>query len=327
MAARLSVDDKLAAIRKLRGQPLSPEHKAELRKYIGDRSNLVVAAAAAIAGENTLVELAKELEGAFDRFLVDPVKNDKLCRAKIAVVQALDKLEHQKPEVFQKAASHVQLEPVWGGSEDTAAPLRAAAIIALARIEGSSSLPLLVDAMVDPAKDVRIAAAMAMGALGTEAAGLLLRLKARHGDRDPEVLSECLSGLLAVNPRENLPIVTEFLEPSNAARCESAALALGKSRLPEAVDPLKACWQRSFSSEVRQQVLLALAMLRLPVAMDYLIDLVASDSEKDAIAALSALKIHNYDPRLRERLAPVVQKTGSPVLQARFDRDFPSDER
>src|SRR3954452_8007548 len=192
MAGRQSLDDKLAALRELRGQALTPEQKIELRKRIGDRSNLVVAAAAAIAGENTLVELVKDLEAAFDRFLVNPLKDDKLCRAKIAVVQALDKMEHQDPDVFLKAASHVQLEPVWGGTEDSAPPLRAAAVIALARTEGSRSLPVLVDALADPAKDVRIAAALALGAVGTEAAGLILRLKVRVGDIDPDVFSECL---------------------------------------------------------------------------------------------------------------------------------------
>src|SRR3954471_12989052 len=135
MATRASLDDKLAALRALRGQALIPDQKAEVRKRIGDRSNLVVAAAAAIAGENTLVELAKDLEAAFDRFLVNPLKDDKLCRAKIAVVQALDKMEHQNPDVFVKAARHVQLEPVWGGTEDSATPLRAAALVALARAE------------------------------------------------------------------------------------------------------------------------------------------------------------------------------------------------
>lgn len=131
MATRPSLDDKLAGLRKLRGQTLSSEQQAELKKSLGDRSNLVVAAAAAIAGENASIELARDLEAAFERFLVNPVKDDKLCRAKLAVVQALDKMEHDRSDVFQKAASHVQFEPVWGGSEDTAAPLRAAAIIAL----------------------------------------------------------------------------------------------------------------------------------------------------------------------------------------------------
>ncbi len=54
MAGRESLDDKLAAIRELRGQTLAPEQIAQLRKRIGDKSNLVVAAAAAVAGESTL---------------------------------------------------------------------------------------------------------------------------------------------------------------------------------------------------------------------------------------------------------------------------------
>ncbi len=326
MATRLSLDDRLAALRGLRGRTLGEEDRAGLKKALGDRSNLVVAAAAELAGENTLLELAADLEAAFARFLVNPIKDDKLCRAKIAIVQALDKMEHLRADVFEGAAVHVQEEPVWGGTEDTAAPLRAAALIALARIEGSGSLPRLVDAMVDPSKDVRIATAQAMGYVGTEAAGLVLRLKARIGDAEPEVLSECLSGLLTVNARENLAIVAEFLTPDNAARCEAAALALGKSRLPDALERLEECWPRCLSNALRQRVLLAIAMMRLPAAIDYLIGLVASDSESDATAALAALKIHNYDPRLRERLEPVVRKTGSRTLRAAFDRDFRADE-
>jgi HEAT repeat protein len=325
MATRLSLDDKLAALRELRGRTPTPEQKGVVKKYLADRSNLVVAAAAGIAGEYTAVELAPDLEAAFGRFLVNPIKDDKLCRAKLAIVQALDKMEHLRSDVFEKAAAHEQHEPVWGGTEDTAAPLRAAALIALARIDGSGSLPRLVDAMIDPSKDVRIAAAQAMGYVGTDAAGLILRLKARIGDEDPEVLSECLSGLLTVNPRENLGIVSDFLDPDNPARCEAAALALGKSRLPEALDPLRACWPGCLSAGLRERVLLAVAMLRLPAAIDHLLEIVASDSEKDAISSMSALKIHNYDPRLRDRLAQVVKETRRPALQARFDRDFRPD--
>ena len=67
------------------------------------------------------------LETAFDTFLVDPLKNDKLCRAKLAIVQTLDKLEHRKRDIFEKAARHVQLEPAFGGKVDTAAPCAAQA--------------------------------------------------------------------------------------------------------------------------------------------------------------------------------------------------------
>jgi HEAT repeat protein len=324
MAARESLDDKLAALRGLRGQALTPEQKAELRKRIGDRSSLVVAAAAALAGENALTELAGDLEAAFDRFLVNPLKDDKLCHAKVAVVQALDRLGHQKPDVFLRAARHVQFEPVWGGTEDSAPPLRATAIVALARVEGSGALPVLTDALADPAKDVRVAAALALGAIGTGSAGLVLRLKVRVGDRDPDVLSECLVALLTVNPEENLSIVTEFLDPNDPTACEAAGLALGKSRLPQALDPLRECWERSHSPELRQQLLLAVSMLRRPNAIDYLTGLVATGSEATGSAALSALRIHRHDPRLRERIAEIVHERGSPTLQARFERDFPS---
>jgi hypothetical protein len=98
MAARESLDDKLASLRALRGRSITAEHSPELRNRIGDKLNLVVAAAAAtIAGENTLIELAKDLEAAFDRFMVNPLKDDKLCRVKIAIVQALGKkMEHSR---------------------------------------------------------------------------------------------------------------------------------------------------------------------------------------------------------------------------------------
>ena len=322
MAGRESLDDKLAAIRELRGQTLLPEQIAQLRKRIGDKSNLVVAAAAAIAGENTLAELAKDLEAAFDRFLVNPLKDDKLCRAKIAVVDALDRMEHQIPDVFLKAARHVQFEPVWGGSEDSAPPLRAAAVIALARAEGTHSLPVLVDALADPAKDVRIAAAVALGAVGSESAGLLLRFKVRIGDKDPDVFSECLLGLLTVDPKENLPIVSGFLDPGNAASCEAAALALGKSRLAEALDPLKECLERSHSREMRQHILLAVAILRRPAAIDYLIELVSTEPEPNAVEALSALGIYKDDPRLRARVEGIAKGRGSRPIQSAFDREF-----
>ena len=322
MAGRLSLEDKLAALRAIRDAEPSESHKSELKRYLGDRSNLVVASAATLAGERAFLELAGDVEAAFDRFLVDPVKNDKLCRAKIAIVQTLDKIEHLKRDIFEKAARHIQFEPSFGPPVDTAAPLRGAALFALARIGGSDYHCLLVDALTDPEKDVRLAAAQALAYVGTEAAGLVLRLKARLGDADPDVLSECLSGLLAIGPEANLDFVCEFLSPSDPPRCEAAALALGKTKLPGALDALKSCWRRSYEKTLRNQILLAISMMRLPAAIDFLLDLVESDSESSALSAMTALKFHRYDTRLCERLAQTVKRTGSRALQFQLDRDF-----
>jgi len=326
MAKRLSLDDRLAAIRRLRSGTPSSELTAELERGLRDRSNLIAAAAAAIVAEQSLTALSAELESAFERFLINPLKDDKLCRAKIAIIQALDKLESSPSDVFHKAARHVQFEPVWGGQADSAAPLRAAAVIALARLGTARDLPLVVDLMADPEREVRVAAAQAMACFGTEAPGMVLRLKARIGDSDSEVLSECLSGLLSIDSSGNLAFVAEFLESDNAARCEAAILALGKSRLPGAFDALKTCWIRCAHSELRDQILLAIATLRLPAAIDYLVEFVASEPAHVAGTALAALRIHAHDPRLRERVAGVVQRRGIRDLQDRFDREFRIDE-
>ncbi len=173
---------------------------------------------------------------------------------------------------------------------------------------------------------MRIAAAQALGCFGTESAALVLRFKARTGDADPEVLSECFSALLTIDPSENLPFAAEFLDSAGPARCEAAVLALGKSRLPGAFEALKSCWTRRAYPELDDQVLLAIAMLRLPAAIEYLLERVASDSERFAAAALTALRIHSHDPKLRQRVAGLVKQRGSRSLQERFDRDFRGDE-
>src|SRR5271169_6573796 len=109
MGKRLSVDDRLSSIRRLRDQQPSAEVLAELRSALRDKSNLIVAAAAAIVGDQKHADLHSDLEAAFERFLIDPVKNDKLCRAKIAIVQSLEKLGHEPADLFFRAAGHIQL--------------------------------------------------------------------------------------------------------------------------------------------------------------------------------------------------------------------------
>jgi HEAT repeat protein len=319
MGKRPSVDEKLSAIRRLRELPPSSELTSELRVALRDKSNLIVAAAAAIVGDQNHTGLSADLEAAFDRCLVDPLKNDKLCRGKIAVIQALDKIEHERTDIFLRAVSHVQFEPVWGGSVDTAAPLRAAAILALARLDYHDLLPLLVDCLTDSEKNVRIAAAQALGHHGSEPASLLLRLKARLGDKEPDVISECLSGLLTCSSKENLPFVSQFLNSADPAIREAAILALGKSRLPEAFELLKNAIQQH-PIGLNEEIFLAMAMLRIPAATDFLLETVANEGERSASLALSALMIYRYDPNLRDRIADAVHKNGNRVLRSKFEQ-------
>jgi HEAT repeat protein len=325
MGKRLSIDEKLSSIRRLRDVEPSSEVASELRSALRDKSNLVVAAAAAIAGDQKYVELSSDLEAAFERFLLDPQKSDKLCRAKLAIVQALERLEHERPAIFLRAAGHVQLEPVWGGHADTAAPLRAAAILALTRIDCQGLLPLLVDSLTDPQKEVRIAAAQALGAHGSDAATLLLRFKVRTGDSELEVITECLCGLLNCSPQESLPFVAQRLDSGDSDVREAAILALGRSRLPEAFELLKACWEKHRIG-LDDLICVAMAMLRLPMANEFLLELVARETGAPASAALSALLIHRYDPGLRKRVAEAVATSDSAILRETFERDCGTGE-
>src|SRR5438105_5117424 len=139
-----SLNDKLARLRTLRKNAGALESVRELRAALADKSNLVVAEAAEIIGAGRVAELAPELVSAFDYFLVKPLQRDKMCRAKTALAEALNNLEYPGEDVFWRGARHVQPEPVWGGTQDTAAGLRVTCAFALVRNRARGVMAFLV---------------------------------------------------------------------------------------------------------------------------------------------------------------------------------------
>src|ERR1019366_97663 len=140
--------DELAALR----AASSPENAVEpLRKVLKDRSNYLVSKAAALAGELRLTALTPDLLRAFDRFMESPVKTDPQCWAKDAIVKALKDLGHDDPTVFLRGIGHVQMEPVYGGSVDTALTLRGSCALALVActLDRQTILTRLVDLLAD----------------------------------------------------------------------------------------------------------------------------------------------------------------------------------
>lgn len=302
-----STDAKLERLRSLQDQPHSLELRRELEGFLRDGSNHVIATAAAMAGRQGFHELTPNLTAAFERLMVDPVENDKTCAGKTAIVDALNLLECQDHDVFLAGVRHVQLEPVWGGRKDTADSLRAGCAIGLMRSGYPGIHTLLVDLLTDTERVVRMAAAQSLGALGSTAAILLLRLKSRLGDFDAEITGECLAGLMRAEPKESAAFVAEFLHSEVPAVAELALLAFGNSRWPEAFDVLKSFWEGRPPCELKETTLMAIALLRLPTAIDWLLSLVAEGTESNAALALSALAILNYDARVVERVAAAVR--------------------
>ncbi len=325
MSQRPTLEDRLSRLSELLAEPDIGVVRRQLAKALGDRSHHLVARAAKISAELGLEELAGELVEAFDRFMVDPSRTDKGCVAKSAIARALVDLEVIEDDVYLRGVRHKQLEPSYGGPVDTAVLLRASSAEGLL-IAGHPDLGLeMTDLLVDPETPARIAAARVLAASGRMEAEPLLRLKAHLGDAEPEVTTEALAGLLAMAPRRSLRFAASFLASDDSAVVAAAALALGESRLEEAVPLLARRYERGADRRLEQTLLIAISMLRREPGMEHLLALVKDGDQGRAAQALVALAIHRGDEAVRERVVAVVdgRKDGR-VLRSVFEREFGS---
>jgi HEAT repeat protein len=148
-----------------------------------------------------------------------------------------------------------------------------------------------------------------------------LRFKAQLGDKEAEVTGECFAALLALASTASLPFVARFLYSGSAPVQEAAVFALAESRRPEAFAALKDFWPRA-PADLREAVLLAISMLRLPAALDFLTALIAG-KDQNSLAALSALAIHRHHGKTRESVAAAVRTNGEAGVQQWFLKKFP----
>jgi len=130
--AKQAFEKKLAELEALRHASDPATVRDALRNALKDRNNYLVSKAAAMVGDLRIEDLMDDLIAAFGRFFADPVKSDPQCWAKNAIAKALKDLGCRQASVFRRGVDHVQLEPVWGGSADSAATLRGACTLALA---------------------------------------------------------------------------------------------------------------------------------------------------------------------------------------------------
>jgi len=233
------LEDRIAALSDLRRDPDTPEARKELTKCLGSKISLLAAKAARIVGECKVDALAPQLVDAFLRFLIDPVTSDRRCEAKLAIIKALEAMEYPSYEPFLWGIRHVQMEPSFGPPVDTAVELRALSAIGLVRTNYPDVGTELVTLLADKEREARIGSARALAYWGTGAGALLLRFKILTGDREPEVLGECFSSLLHIEPSRSLELVASYLDDEEPAIAEGAALALGESHREEALEILK----------------------------------------------------------------------------------------
>ncbi len=320
MTKKTPMEDTLAALRALDGPPLSAGDEKRLRDAIASRNRELVAAAAHTARGLALDAFCGDLARAFAYFLENPAK-DKGCIAKCAIVDALDALQCDDDDLYAAGLRHIQMEPVWGGREDTAASLRVKCAFALVRRNVPGVLFQLGDLLNDPMPEARRGALRAVAHVGGSEAELVLRVLAWHLP-DPEDLSECLNGLMECNPERSLPFVARFLDHENPAVAESAALALGASRQAEAFEILRRRWEQTVSPGMRDMLLLPLALIRNETALEFLLAVVREGHAAAAEGALEAMGIFRDDETAQRAIRTAVRERDERRVREAYDRVF-----
>jgi HEAT repeat protein len=295
MPGKRKFEEQLAALDALRQQP--PEAAIDpLRKALTNRNNFIAAKAADLVRQFQLTQLTAELLLAFDRFFEDPIKTDPQCWAKNAISKALAAFEHQNAETFLRGMKHLQPEPSYGGPSDSAGTLRATCALALVQcrsLREPDLLAHLIELLGDKEKSVRAEAARAIEQVGSSSAALLLRLRAildRPGqppEEEPEVLGACCTGILRIEGTSAIPWISRFLDGADDSAAE-AALAIAGTHSQQAVEALRDRFAEESDPWFRSVLLSAIALTRQDAALEFLLDLVRTESLQ-AEAAIEAV--------------------------------------
>jgi HEAT repeat protein len=276
---------------------------AAIKPFLSDKHFRVVAKAATLAGERSLPDLTADLLSAYARFLADPVKRDPNCIAKGAIARALVSLGCEDVGFYLDGSRYRQLEPVWGGSADTAIDVRCSCAMGLVGTGYTRAIQELTTLLNDPESRARAGAARAISCGNPREAEAVLRLKVLVGDEEAEVIGECFTGILSIAPLECLPLVATHLSGENEGVRDFAALALGESRNPKAVEYLRTAWDAAGSFGDFPVVLIrAAALNRTEAAFDWLISIIETGAKAHADAAVEALAVYERNTKLNERV-------------------------
>jgi HEAT repeat protein len=289
VSGKRKFEEQLAAIDRLAELPPA-ECIEPLRKALENRSNFIVGRAADLIRKLKLSQLTPELLVEFERFFEDSVKSDPQCWAKNAIARALAEFEHPDAAVFLRGMKHVQPEPSYGGSADSAATLRATCALALVQCRSLSDAEVLrelVDLLADKDKTVRAEAIRAIELLGAAASSLLLRERAVLGSDEPEVLGACYGGILRLEGARAIAWVGRFLDSGDDAAAE-AALAIAETHSAEGFEVLRRCFDEASDPWFRSVLLSAIALTRQDAAVEFLLGSVRSESLQ-AEAAMEAI--------------------------------------
>jgi hypothetical protein len=281
----------------------------------------VVAGCARLAREWGATGQAPALAHAFSRLLGSP-KSDPGCLAKAAALEALNALDYDDAAPFAAGVDYQQMEPVWGGSVDTAGNVRGLSLQGLVRLAHPDDLMLCVSLLHDPQAETRRHAIAAVAQRGGDCAEAVLRMKALGGDASPEVLSDLYGALMALAPDRSGPFLACLLVSEEAVVSEAAALALGESRMDAGWTALVKHWEASVREEERERLLLPMGLHRSDASRAFLLAVVEEAGGRLPAAAVRALAIRRDDDSLREEVEQALARRDDRALVEVYKEAF-----
>ena len=314
MVTRDPVQEAFEQIASCENNPSSRESLEILLRILKGKSSFAVARAAKMAGKNALQELVPEMESAFFRLLEKPLKSDKGCEAKKAIVEALDLLECDNIRLFETGIKYSQIEPEYGGPVDKAASLRGRSAAALVRLKHENIFLELANLLFDPWKEARSGAIQAAVYANSSESELLLRMKVLGGDEDPDIVGQCLTGLMSIAPEKSVDFVGGFLASEVSVVFQDAALALAESHSPEAFEYLLKSWEIECNQDRKASLMLPLVISREERGFEIVLDALLNGGLLQAQAAAKALQLCASEKKRNSIIQEALEKRGDEKL-------------
>jgi HEAT repeat protein len=184
----------------------------------------------------------------------------------------------------------------------------------------------LIELLGDKDKAVRAEIVRAIEQVGSSSAALLLRLRAildsnlksrkpgQPPEEEPEVLGACYSGILRIEGASAIPWVARFLADGDDSAAE-AALAIAGTHTPQAFETLKQRFNNASDPWFSAVLLSAIALTRQDAAVEFLLDVVRTESPQAEPAIEAILRSAPSDEIVKKLEALVA---GNPRLARAF---------
>lgn len=277
---------------------------------LNSKSCRVIAKAAKVCEEKLLYALENELITSYQRLLR---QKDPNCLAKSAIMRALVAQDCHDVDFYLAGLRYVQNEPGWGGPTDSAVDIRCSSAMGLVSTTYPRAMVELLTLLNDPEPNARIGAARAIRYGLRYEATLVFKQKLLCGDEEPEVLGECMSGLLTVDPDYSLPFAATYLDSSDDLLFELAALTLGDSRLDEALEILQAAWEHTFAihAERRRALFKAITLHRSDAALDWLLGKLEQADAGLLETGIELLAVYKNKQTVKDSMEGIVAGSGN----------------